>query len=639
VRGSRWTSFLRAPCLTALGLLAGCASGLAPSNTDPATADDNPCLSVSLTDGLADSGELRPLWRCLNLHRGFDELEGLVDSVEVAPTRRGTPAEQEVARLVNAAAGDAGVVDWIQQASHLLQEQDAFLLHVVHTVAEWSFGRPWVQIEGAFATADGGPFAEPGAIAEGMVAPLPGWIATLSGAVLDGDRLDPLGGAIAELTAMPQLASGLDALARMVEGDEAVLFADMPVAWAAYFEASVGPGGDTLVPVVEAMLTPSDGLGGRHLGEAVSPPLEAILADPVTRPAVVDALGVVYGRGHLDELTDQLHRLTVMDAAGGPLSAGELSALESLLALMALADGPVDCFVLEVDNLAEFLLQTVASWNPDNVAALIELSAGLVQLMADLGAFACSGVDPALGDRARALVRLAESGALQALIPLLDALYADGHDSFDRIPEVVDVLGDVHRSGAGPSLAAHGREVLDGAFLARLLAILGAWVAPSDPAALGDVHDLLDVLQFLVAPRQGERPLLLIAEPALRVLATHGDEIADWLLGWAELLEHEGSESNEFFEHLAPLLAIDPDLDFLATLGGLLGDPATLESLMLLAEAPGVMEAVIAPAPDGGPGPVGLLGRIAADGSLQAVLALLTWASEMLDRIGLLEDT
>ena len=630
----------RSPLVTAL-FLAGCVASGLPGAVEPTgEGATNPCLKANLLDGLSETetGELRALWGCLNLHRGFDELEPIIAALETGTVRGGGAAEFELARAINGVAPSADLVGWLQQTAHLLQEEDVFLLHVVHTVAEWTYGDPWPQVEAAWG-AGGGSYASPGATDAGLVAPLFPVLGTLGGAVLDTGQVPAIADALADMAAMDQLADGLDTVARMVEGPDVLLFQNMPVASAGYLEASLGPGGrNTLLDALEALTTPSDGLGGESPLVAALPPVDAIVDDVAARERLVDALGALYAQGLLDELPGQLHRLTTVDAQGSGLDSGERTALEALLALIEAADRPVDCVLLGVDNLSVFLLETVASWQPDNVAFLIEASEDLVQLVIDLGGPICSGIDPQLGAFAPSLVRLAESGALESLIPILDAL-----DQSSRVPEAVELLSAVERGGASEAVALHGRQVLDGPFLGNLLEILGAFVDPQDPVSRGDIQSLLEVLDRVVSPPlsgdYGAAPLGLMDAPLRATVAAHHDLLSDWLLQWAVLLRTEGSESNEFFEHIAPLLAIDPDLDFLQTIGTLVGQHETLESLMLLAENDEVRAALAAGRGRRSEqvGLLGFVGRTASDGSLEAALVLLSWTAEALDLIGLLD--
>ena len=98
----------------------------------------------------------------------------------------------------------------------------------------------------------------------------------------------------------------------------------------------------------------------------------------------------------------------------------------------------------------------------------------------------------------------------------------------------------------------------------------------------------------------------------------------------------ESSESNSFFDYFAPLLAIDPDLDVVSSAGDLLGDSSVLRSALLIVDTAEVTAALgSSTAPDGGEGPLGLIGRISADGTLEDLLALLAWAVDLMDQIGL----
>ena len=105
---------------------------------------------------------------------------------------------------------------------------------------------------------------------------------------------------------------------------------------------------------------------------------------------------------------------------------------------------------------------------------------------------------------------------------------------------------------------------------------------------------------------------------------------------WAVLLLDDSSESNSFFDYFAPLLALDPDLDFVSSAGDLLGDSSVLRSALLILDTDEVAAAMASStAPDGDEGPLGLIGRISADGTLEDLLALLAWAMDLMDQIGL----
>ncbi|MCP4868909.1 MAG: hypothetical protein GY898_09335 [Proteobacteria bacterium] len=635
-----------APLLIAACVVA-CSGGAYPESEtpdgDPSLAT-NACLEVSLVDGLdvETPGELRALFDCLNLTGGFDGFEPLVEALETSPTRTGTVASLEAAELINRLAADADVVEQLRDATYLLQQHDVFLLHSVHTVAEWSHGRPWAEVEAAYADG-GGAFAAPDAVEAGMIQPLLPVTSTLAGAILDLDRTDDVAEVLGTLGAMPELADALDTWGYLVAEQEAGVFDHLASDWGSYFAAAqTADGGDTIVPLLQAVVTPRASLQGEAPLTAMVEPLDAILDDPVIRDRFVAAFGGLYVDGTLEPLAAQVKSLVEVDVYGVPITPADdrTSALEALLLLLDEAHAPVSCGLLEVDDLAIWLLETIAGWNPDTVEASLLLTEGLVQFVLSLASVACDGVHPDLDEHVRALVPLAESGALHTMIPLLDGLRVPLDSDHNRIPDAADLLVVPARGELLEPLATHAREVVDEPGLGRALVVVGAYVVPNDPA-VADVDVLLEIVDVLLSPTTGEgapsSPLGRLAEPIRRTLAEHDATLSDWLLRWAVLLAAEGSESNTFAHHVSPLLAIDPDLDVVAIAGRYAGDPELLGVLLRVLDTPEVIAAAGATTtPTGEPATLGLIARMASDGSFEAVLRVLSWTADTLDAVGLL---
>ncbi len=632
---------LTSPLLLLAPLLGGCFF-IEPGFDDVAPLDHSrsPCFSANVLDGLSetDPAEMTALYDCLNVNGGFDALRGIVQAMTVEQTRSGSIAALEFAGVVNRFAFEADVIDGLRQSIHLLQEENGFLLHVVHTIAEWSYGRPWPEVELAFASG-GGELLEPAAVDQGLVKPALGLLSTLSAKMLDFGDVELSASQLGQLTEMTELADALDTLSRLVADQEADLFEHVAEDFGAYFERSVDPDGtDTLVAVVESLLVPQPGTGGEAPLLAAVPLVDVILDDPVALPGLVNAVGALYTAGEFWLLPNQLDGLLAMDADGGVLQPGELDALSALIRTLDLANRPASCAFISVDNLSVWILETVAGFDPDDLGSLIQLVDGLVDDVVFFGSIACSGVDSDLMEVVPSLTRLAESGALRSLIPLLLALR-----EADRVGEIVDLLSILERGQAVPALAAHGRRVLDGPFLGNALRIVGAYVDPEDAAAQGDLYTILRIVDFAVSPAAGEpytRSPLGAMVPVLREwVAADRQRVSDFLVAWAALLGADGSESNGFLDELAPLLAIDPDLDFIGTVGALVEDPVVLVPLLRILEHEGLVATFVdADGPDGREGPLGLIGRLAADGSLGELLGVLVWLADVLDDIGLLPE-
>ena len=197
---------------------------------------------------------------------------------------------------------------------------------------------------------------------------------------------------------------------------------------------------------------------------------------------------------------NQLHGMLEIDADGGSLEAGELSALEALVRLLDLTNRPVSCWPIQVDNLAVFILETMAEWQPSTVETASLLLVDLLQPLLVPAGWVCDGVGPELADYMPSIVRLAESGAMRTLIPLLAA--AKGDTGPNRVADVVDLLSIIEQSALMPPIAAHARQELSLPFIGNVLQIVGAYVAPQGAVA-GDIDTILAIVDFVISPRGG----------------------------------------------------------------------------------------------------------------------------------------
>jgi len=624
-------------------LLVGC-SLFEPEfgEVEPLDQISNPCFEADLLDGLSeqDPMELRAIFDCLNARESFAGASGVVDALVTSEHRSGRIAGLELAVVVNQLVGLVDVAVALTTVADLIREQDVFLLHVVRTLAEWTYGLPWPQVRDAFA-AGGGPLLIPGAVEPGLVQPLVPVLQTAAGAMLDSGDLDALASAMAELAEMDELSELLDTMSRLVDDQESELFAHVADDFGAYLQASPGPDGeDTLIALLEAALEPQAAFTGRSPMVHALAPVDSILDDTVSTHRLVGTLGDLYDGGDLQALPGQLHSLLTIDVNGSGLQPGEETAFEALFLLLEEADQPVDCAfsLFSLDSLAIFILEMIAGWDASTLEAVVPLaesmSAGLP--LADL--FCSIPVHPGVQDHLPSITRLAETGALRALVPLLDAMY-DGGSSHDKLREVLDLLMALQLGGVIPALGDHALEELDQPFMGNVLEIVGAFVAPDDPEAEGDIYTMIRVINFAVSPPAGQgserSPIGLMSEPMRQTVSAERDRLAEWLQRWAVLLLDPTSESNSFLSYFAPLLAVDPDLDFTSSFGSLLGDSAVLRSVLLIIDTAPVADAMgSSTAPGGGEGPMGLMGRISADGTLEQVLTLLAWAVDLMDEIG-----
>jgi hypothetical protein len=634
----------RTRALVALGLaalMASCPFTEEEKAVAPLDEGAGPCFRVNLLDGLSedDPAEVEALYDCLNARGGFDGAGGFVEALVVSPGREGRVGALELARLVNRLPDHIDLPAVLEQASGLLREQDEFLVHLVRTTAEWSYGRPWPAIEAAYADGSGGELRAPEAIEGGLMAPLVPVLRTLSQAVLDGGDLPRIAVALETLTAMPELAGVLTTLTGMLAGQDSNLLENTTADLGAFIQAAVD-GDDALLSLVQAMLTPAAGLDGRAVATAILGPIDGIVADSVTVDRAVTTVGDLYERRLLQQLPAQMLSLLQMDPAGGSLSEGETSAFEALFLLLDVADQPVDCGLLfQRDSLAIEILEQIAAFDADTVEGLVGAADGLVTDLLGLGGLICTGLDPALTDYWPAIQRLAESGALQATTPLLRSLRDASDPAHDRLREVVDLLATLPRGGALDEIATLGRRELGEPFVGNVLRVMGAFVTPDSGAPSGDLDGILRVIGHMVTPPAGQgperSPLGLLIGPFGAVVSTERASLELWLQRWAGLLVDPTSESHALLDNIGPLLDVDPDLSFLTSIGSVLGDYEAAAALYRMLEIPEVAAALAAPTSgtEGEEGLLGMFGRFAADGSLEALIVLLGWAAETFESL------
>ncbi|MEE2830483.1 MAG: hypothetical protein VX498_14945 [Myxococcota bacterium] len=620
--------------------------GPAFKEVEPLDGNSSPCFQANLMDGLSedDPGELRAAFDCINARGAFDGAEGLVAALETGMTRAGEPAALDAARAVNLLVEQVDLLDSIDQVAGLLEEENEFILFAIRALSEWVYGLPWAEVEEAYENG-GGALLEPTAVEQGLIQPLPEFLATLSGATLDEGRVPEITTALQTLLTMDATRALIEGLDGMSESDVAELLDTAAEDMGSFLLAAQVEGSDgenAVLSLLLELLAPRAELGQQSTVVTMLAPMDQIVEDEVAVGRLVDTLGELYEDDLLQPLPDQLHSLTVIDAGGGALSPGEVSAFEALFDLLDESDQPVTCgFLFQQDSLALFILETMATWNPSSVETVVNLSSGLVDELLWLGSLVCDGIAPGLDANFPAIVRLAETGALETLVPLLAALDSPWQPQHDRLRETLDILVALERGGVLPAATDLARRELDQPFVGNVLEIVGSSVAPEDPQAPADIHTLLEVVDFLVSPPPGgsadESPVGLLTEPAYEALGTHEGEFAEWLRRLAVLLVDEDSQTHGFLDELAPLLSLDPDFDSLSSVADLLGDPELVEALLRVLETPEVASALADPTSGAGgrEGPIGLVGRLSSDGSLESGLSLLVWLMDTFDGLGL----
>jgi hypothetical protein len=632
-----------------LATLAGCVT--APSETwlDRREAS-GPCFEVNLVDGLSEEStdELHALYACLNQTGNLEPLGGLLAALEL-DTRAGQPAALELAALANRAM-DFGV-DLLSVAGDIaawLTDEDSGLDDVIALSLELVYGRPWPEIEGGEVALNDADALEAGL----LVPALP--LAQRGAAVLLDEELAPLE-PLREAASSDEAVRALHTAAAILESEAlAPTVAQLPANLGDAILRARSPendlwtaaGGDSIRDLVDALLLDN---GGAALS-ALAEPLGPVLSDTETRGRFRAGFEDLEAGGNLEDLPPQLVYLVEVDAWGAPVYAGGDSALYALLRMLASADdelrcsieidilpgdwGSLELFEVTVDNLAEALLRLIATRSTDEIVGGVDflgevLGLGLTEdvLYAVADAGTCDLIDRQMVDDLHALDRFNDPEApdlLPLLLEVLGAFY-DPDGSSDRIPELVDLIGAVHRWELTRPLEEVLRDLGEAPIVADLFALIPVLLEPGDHLDEGglpsgvtplDFEAVWEILEGLV---DGEA--LAPLEPLVTTLL--GMEEAWSVMGnLAALLQEEDARVAALEGWVLALAEADPLLE--STREGLDAAlaPETASPLLRIAELEPVLDAAAETAPDD-EGPLPFYARLVVGGTLDELLRLL----------------
>lgn len=628
-----------APALLAATLVA-CAEP-APSWRDQLVAD-GPCYRVNVRDGLDESGtaEVNDLFDCVNRGGQLDAMSPAVAALE-SPTRDDVPAGVEVARLINALpAADVDPFALGGVALDLLRAEDRPIRPFLDLYLELAYGTRAERVRDG--TVD---VRSADQLRNGVLVPLAPVLPELAEALLDDD-LD------AATYAAEKLAD-----------PEAKRWVRTVGAWTASDDPRVaGPVG-RLLPELGALIaatrspendrafsTSGDSLrdfarvfvGGDPLIVELADPADAILSDAVVRPQLEAKIAVWHDDGHLQEVPDQLRWLASIDVDGNGLPKGETSALHALVRLLHDTNRPMQCSLdlwvtnidFDVGNLAVAILGLIAGQDPDLVQSGVgiigsvlgwDLTGSIMTDIADSGV--CPAFTPQVVHDLGAVDRLYDDRAYDLLVVFVDALGVLRRGQQDRIPDLADLATSLEAGGGTVVAEELIRDIGDEAAMTDLIALVpiladpGAYglTAGAEPAV--DLHDAFGLVVWVFADDAGRTGL----ERILPLVSPVVDEPGAWEAEehFGRLLAEEGSQAGRAFELVPPLLAVDPDLVTLDQIAALIGDPTLAGPLLRVLETDGVGAALLAADPPGDPDevPVGYVGRLVADGTVDEVLA------------------
>ncbi len=621
-----------------------------PFDPDEEMVYGSPCLNVNLLDGLdeTDSAEIENLFDCLNQSGTFDPLQPVVDEVVAGSDRNLEPLAYHAAAIVNTAPDLIPVWETLGATQQLLLEENEFLLEALHLVAEFVYGVPWPEVE---QLALEGDLHNADLLADGPLGHLVPVLRVWAEVILDQDDVEDSGEILDHLLSMPELRDTLVTLRELLrDNDNHHLFDDFSEHWGEFFIQTHDEttGRNTLVDALDALVSPVPEYEGQPLAvQTLLPHAEPMFEDEIMRQRLVEGIGDLYDRGTLDDLPDQLTWLMTVDMHGGPLDPGEDSALESALILLDEADDEFVCDVfgyeyVEIDSVSVWMLQEIVNYGIDahTIEELVAFVEDLYDTVIDWVAWACD-VPPILLTHFDSIIRLAESGALHTLIPLLYAIADPDVAAHNYLEELIEIVRLALALELVAPLEALLAPTFEQDFMPSVLAIIGAFVDPSYDLAAGDVYTLLDVIIYLITPPEGDTlyhdaPLVIAARIIDGIIAGEYEELDRFIVTWGELLADPDAITHHILYGIEGLLDLDPDLQSLNYVGDILAHEEVCTHWLLFFEDRGLMEALGMPGSAGGHEvPLAALGRLIADGTTEDLILLLAWLTDLLATLGI----
>lgn len=644
------------PLVVGLSVLVAC--DFRPTSTDwlSQPSPSGPCYEVNLLDGLSETSaqELNDTYACLNREGALTPLGRVVASLET-PTRSGDVAAVELARSVNALLGaDLDVFGALGLVVDGLEAEGDPLRALVERSVELLYGRGMSRVQNGEVS-----LMAASSLDQGLVRPLLPALRMSARAILDDGAVDGeiLGPALRSDTTR-EAAHTLAALASSEDPALSALMADLgPHLGDALARARDGSNdrwseasGDALRDLADKLLI-EYGNDGRMALEHLADPGRGILSDAQLRDRLLAVVDRLEREGRLEALPAQLVYLTQVDRDGGALTAGEDSALVTLLRLIHAADGPMRCSLdlwvtsldVEIDNLSVSLLETLAQQDPGTVEGGVDLlgtvigwgvSETVLYAVADSGV--CDILDRPLVDDLQALDRFNDAQTSDLLISIVILLEGFESGSPSRMPELVDALSTVYAFGAAEPIEELLRDIGTSPLVYDVLELLPILRNPGNtldrdpamPAELGwfDLKALWGVLDLAFAQDESGKSAVERLAPAIRAAV---QQDGTWLV-----VENLGAlmadpTAAPPLSLLPPLLALDPELTTLDTLATAAETPAVTEPLLRVIETPEVVTA-LGEAELSAEGPMPFYARLVTGGTLDALLAWVDWSLSLL---------
>ncbi|MFT7520058.1 MAG: hypothetical protein ACI9MC_002202 [Kiritimatiellia bacterium] len=606
---------------------------------------DSPCYRVDLMDGLdeATTVEVQDLFSCLNHHGHFQALAPTMAAAETnSPS--GVPAAIELAKAVNAMPdADVDIFAILDLTVDLIESDEPVLEHTFDVVLELIYGENYALVR-----RDGYDLGHAGKLQAGVLVPMAPVIPEVASALLRDDM--QTAALIGDVLQDPDthrwiwtMAAWADSTHPDVERPLNAMLPHLGEALVSTTDASNdhwnAASGDSLRDLADAFTA-----GSPDLVERTGPELNSILSDPVIRREIQELLVDLESQGHLQQTMQQATWLAYVDAQGGYLSPGETSGLQALLRLMAETNRPARCSIdlwftvvnIDLGNLSVALLRTMADWDPDNVqtgAALAGTVLGYSFSDNLLTTVAESGVCPALTLQVvrdlPSLDLLGEPQARSLTHTMVGMLKVSKYGKKDHIPEVVDLISDVHSGGGVLPLQEVLRDLGENEINADLTKLVPVMAHPwrYDIDAQGDraanLEDLLDVVTWLVHPKDGKTGYQRL-KPLLQPALEH-DGTWQAIHHASTVLADQNSRLAQAHELLPPMIAADPELKILQQIGPMLSERAIAEPILRIAATSAVTDKLMASRGDveHPEVPLAFAGRLIAHGALDDLLNIM----------------
>lgn len=619
---------------------------------------DGPCYRVDLSDGLSetDPNEVLDLYACANAEGAFAPLAGAVATLRDTD-RTGQPAALDLAAAWNAIP-EAGftLVDTLDAVIALVEGDGTGLAWVTEAAVELIWGEDWDTLV----------HREPatGSLQAGVVAPFLEVIPPVATTLLDDDR-NPLGFVTDVLRAdgTTTVVHTLSAAARTEEAPLSTAAQDLPAALGdallasadASNDRSTQASGNSLRDLAEPLLA-DDARDGRPVVEHLLDAAWPVLADDVVLAGLEDVLRTAYLEGSLDLLPAQVLHLASEDVAGHALDRGEDSALVALVRLLDTGNQEVSCSVLiwdvdVVDNFSVWLLELMATQDPERMRDGVRIAGFTLEwsdFIETVGE-TCGLDGAALAADAPAINRLVDTEVGNLLVVLLELLQAlHPADNVDRVPELVDLLSEIHDRDLSHPVEEALRDLATAPVVSLLLdlvpPLLDPWshetwclggaascdqetwsgwdedLFPSGQAPV-DLPWLLGLVERLRATDEtGYTPVQRLQAPVQTALALDATWRAGTSLG--TLLTAPGARGRETLLQLPRWVAADPDLAALQTAARVLDTPTLITPVLQVAETPSVCAALGATDTEAD-GPLPFVSRLVTGGTLEELLRTL----------------